>query len=459
MASESVSFDKYDVIIRGLRGEPEEQLCAEFGISLEVYRGWVEQFLESGRKGLADESEFSEPVSNFVDLVRSIPHAVFCKDLDGRFIYANPAYCEALKVDPVELVGRNDFDIHTTEVAEKYRADDMQVVVTGKVFSCQEKNEHMDGTVLWVEVVKAPLRDEAGRIIGTMGMFWDISRQKRIEKELRDSQENLEFMVGKRTHELLEANQRLENGARLQNDFMSAISHELRTPLTSILGFSKLIRRDVGVMRDVVRIDLDYAKRLMSKVTSNAEIITSEGSRLKRLIDDLLDLDKISSGNMSWTDHVFDLNDVAKASVDAMRGHFASKPEVELVYEQSPLPILILADKDRVMQVFINLLNNAAKFTDKGRVSVEVSVRDQKWAEATVVDTGLGISEEEIAHIFEDYYQGAQPFIHEKGTGLGLSICNQIISHYGGKFWAESMPGHGTTFYFLLPLQDDESVV
>jgi|GEM_PF-2770893 len=459
MASDITTSDKYDVIIRGLRGESEEQLCAEFGMTPEVYREWVEQFLEDGRKGLAHELECAEPVSNFVDLVRSIPHAVFCKDLDGRFLYANPAYCEALKVDPVELVGKNDFDIHTTEAAEKYRADDMQVAVTGKVFSCQEKNEHVDGTVLWAEVVKAPLRDGAGRIIGTMGMFWDISRQKRIEKELRDSQENLEFMVDKRTHELLEANQRLENGARLQNDIMSAISHELRTPLTSILGFSKLIRRDVGVMRNVVGADLDYAKRLMSKVTSNAKIITSEGSRLKRLIDDLLDLEKISSGNMSWTDHVFDLNEVAKASVDAMQGHFASKPEVELVYEPSPLPALILADKDRVMQVFINLLNNAAKFTNTGRVSVEISVRDQKWAEAMVVDTGSGISEEEIAHIFEDYYQGAQPFIHEKGTGLGLSICNQIISYYGGKFWAESMPGHGTTFYFLLPLHDDEPVI
>lgn len=451
--------EKYQIVLEGLRGIPEDELLAKHGVESVEYHRWVDRFLASAKKGFSDEPDSLEicedklaSSGDFSDLVNSIPHAVFCKDLEGRFTYGNPAYCSVVKVAPLDLVGMDDFALHTQEAAEKFRSDDRMVMDSGEVFSCQEQNVHVDGTVLWTEVVKAPIRDEEGNIIGVMGMFWDITKQKEIEKELRNSRGNLEFQVQKRTRELLEANSRLEEGVKLKNAFMSSVSHELRTPLTSVLGFAKLIDRDACRIQKVKESAPVHEQKLFSRIIGNAGIISTEGQRLKRLIDDLLDLEKIGSGNMTWSDEAIDLNVIGKASVEAMRGYFSSKPMVELSYAPASQPVTVFADVDRVKQVFINLLNNAAKFTDEGKVSVVVSVRGKKWAEVNVVDTGLGISKEEIAHIFEEYYQGVQPVIHEKGTGLGLPICNQIITHYGGKFWAESSNGDGTTFTFLLPL-------
>ncbi|QGY39969.1 PAS domain-containing protein [Pseudodesulfovibrio cashew] len=450
----------YRIVLEGLQGTPETELLEANGITEAEHRRWKILFLSAARKGLETETSGLPGVAallpareaNFAHLANSIPHAVFCKDLGGNFLYGNPAYCKAMHLSLEELRGKNDYDLHAPEAAKKYRSDDEWVAATGEIFNCQERHVRPDGGSKWIEVVKAPLRDEEGRTIGVMGMFWDITRQKEIERELCEASANLEYRVARRTEELLEANRRLEEGVKLKNDFMSAVSHELRTPLTSILGFASLIRRDAANVRTLTCETLPQTRRVITRMESNASIITDEGLRLKRLIDNLLDLEKIGSGKMTWNDEVFDLNEVARASAEAMKGQFAAKPQVELGHILYTDPIPVRADSDRIKQVFINLLNNAAKFTEKGRVELAVGIRDGRWAEARVTDTGRGISKQEIDRIFEQYYQGAQPLIQESGTGLGLPICHQIITHYGGKFWAESPEDGGASFHFLLPL-------
>jgi len=141
---------------------------------------------------------------------------------------------------------------------------------------------------------------------------------------------------------------------------------------------------------------------------------------------------------------------VAVDSVKIMQGLFVTKPAVTLLCTLSQDPALVLADRDRLQQVFINLLNNAAKFTAEGHVKLELKVHGA-WVEASVTDTGLGIAPEDEAVIFDDYRQAAHPLSEKGGTGLGLSISKQIIDHYEGKLWVESTPGKGSSFRFRVP--------
>ncbi|MGL1861290.1 MAG: ATP-binding protein [Pseudodesulfovibrio sp.] len=459
--SEWTPAQKISIVLEGLKGASETELLAKHGVSSNLYQQWCGQFMEYAEHGFANEipadndQTQAEKLSRsyiFSALLNSIPHAVFCKDTKGRFTYGNDAYCRVVKIPFEGLIGQDDFDLHTPEAAEKYRADDRKVIDTGQMFSCQEKNVHKDGTTLWAEVIKAPVRDEQDNTLGVMGMFWDITEQKNIEEELRKSQENLGFTVDKRTRELMEVNKRLEAGNKLKSIFMTSVSHELRTPLTSVLGFAKLITRDLEKISEKCDNPCPHCTQTSDRISGNALIIGEEAQRLKRLIDDLLDLGKFESGKMTWNDAVVDLNHVIDDSIGTMKGLFASNPRVDIRSELGTQAIHVKIDQDRLKQIMINLLNNAFKFTEKGHVTIETTTVDNIWAQTSVTDTGQGISQHDIALIFENYYQGVQSTIHEKGTGLGLSICHQIITHYGGKFWAESAQGKGTTFFFRLPL-------
>ena len=392
-------------------------------------------------------------------LLQSTPHAVFCKDMDGRFIYGNRTYCETLKISYEQLLGKNDFDLHPAEAANQYIADDSLIKSSGKTLSYQEVNAHIDGTSIWTQIIKSPLRNHDNEVIGVMGMFWDITEQKNAEIDLQNSRNNLELIIEARTAELIEANKRLEAGKQLQNSFMSSVSHELRTPLTSVFGFAKIIDRDAQkILASPHPSRPKIKEKLLTQISKNALIIHVEATRLKRLIDDLLDLNKITSGKMTWMDQVIDINHTAERSMEIMQGQFVFNPSTRLVGELFPGPILVMADPDKIEQILINLLNNAEKFTPSGQVKISTHLHENKWAEVRVSDTGTGISPEDLSHIFEMYYQVNQTSPQKSGTGLGLTICHQIISHYGGKFWAKSTEGEGTTFFIRLPLhaaQDD----
>ena len=431
-----------------------EEVANQGGLSPETLQNCVDIFLSVGRAEFKrkqiqiDNLSFSDI---FHHLLVSMPHAVFCKDKEGRFLYGNPAHCAAVETPLHKLIGKDDFDIHSPEAAEKYIRDDKYVMESGTTFIDEENNILQDGQSCWTKVIKAPLRDERGRTIGVIGAFWDITKQKNIDLELQNSHNNLEKLVQKRTAELLEANKRLEEHSRLKSLFMSSISHELRTPLTSVLGFSKIIERN-AVKLVGARQCSPHERQGLSRIENNAAIISEEAMRLKRLIDDLLDFGKIESGEMTWADEKVDIRSVARNSINAIRGQFVSIPDVELQTDLPSRPVHVNVDPDRLKQVIINLLNNAAKFTREGFVRLSVKPVDGEWVEVCVKDSGIGISTEDIAKIFDDYYQVDKPGLRQGGTGLGLSICRQIISHYEGKFWAESSLGKGTSFFFRLKL-------
>jgi len=233
--------------------------------------------------------------------------------------------------------------------------------------------------------------------------------------------------------ELRAANARLTELDRLKDDFISTVTHELRTPLTSIRAFSE-------ILLDNPSLDDDERARYL-------RIVAEETERLTRLINQVLDLSKLESGLVEWQVTNVDLAEVVSASVAETSQLFAGRSlDVEIT---GPLPP-VAADRDRIVQVLLNLLSNAAKFCDPehGRVTVHARVEGSA-VRVDVTDNGPGIAAAEQDAIFEKFQQGGEP---QGGTGLGLPISRQIIDHLGGSLWVESTPGTGATFSFTLPV-------
>ncbi|MGE5170019.1 MAG: ATP-binding protein [Rudaea sp.] len=246
------------------------------------------------------------------------------------------------------------------------------------------------------------------------------------------------------TTQLRAANERLKELDRLKDDFVSTVSHELRTPLTSIRAFSQILFDDPNT-------DLPQRKEFLG-------IILQESERLTRLINGVLDLAKLESGRAKWRVARVDLRDVVADAVAATRQLFRER-SIVLETRIGTQGAFVDVDRDRLMQVLINLLSNAAKFCrgGTGRVAVELHARDGAF-QVDVADNGPGVAPEEQALIFEKFRQAGDTLTEKpQGTGLGLAISRQIVEHFGGRLWVESVPGAGATFSFTLPARDAPS--
>lgn len=234
---------------------------------------------------------------------------------------------------------------------------------------------------------------------------------------------------------------------QMKSDFLSLVSHELRTPLTSIFGFSKLMEKRLATLSP------DSIEKDKERLSDNLSIINNECCRLTRLINNILDLAKIESGRVDWDDQPVPMRELIDSSLSALRGLFLEKPSIELVEDITDDLPMVRVDTDLLIQVFINIISNAIKFTDSGKIVVSASVNDD-FIQVRIADDGYGIPPEKLDHIFDKFFiiRSGDTLNNKKlGTGLGLPICKQIINHYGGRIWAESDGRSGSTLYVALP--------
>jgi CheY-like chemotaxis protein len=230
------------------------------------------------------------------------------------------------------------------------------------------------------------------------------------------------------------------------------VSHELRTPLTSVLGFAKIIKKKLesAIFPEIPTEDRKIQKAIR-QVGDNIDIIVSEGERLTTLINDVLDLTKLEAGKIEWKAEPISIAQIIEQATAATLALFEAK-RLELIKEiEGQLPEIV-GDRDRLIQVVINLISNAVKFTEKGSVTCRVSQTDNAIA-VSVIDTGIGIAEADQPLVFERFKQIGDTLTDKpKGTGLGLPICKQIVEHHGGTLWVESELGKGSNFSFTLPI-------
>ena len=349
---------------------------------------------------------------------------------DGDLVESNPAVLSMLGYDYDTLRGNEWPDLlraYDQAAARQRHAPLLAGISTGA--SVQVRAATATGKWLWLQLTATSIPDSSGRPEHVLVMIEDVTTVRETSDQLAEALESQRS-----------ANANLEKLDQTKTEFLSIVSHEFRTALTGIQGFSELIR-DGGLEPDEVRAYGGY--------------IFNDADRINRLIGDMLDLDRMESGRMSMRSGHVDINEVLTEAI-ARAGTGGANVEFKADFDPR-LPI-VAGDRDRLIQVVSNLVNNAVKYSPEGG-TVTLSTRGEGgFALVSVTDTGLGIPPDEIGHVFERFRRvrsGAAQSI--PGTGLGLTIVKQIVEMHGGKIWVESAVGHGSAFHFTIPLAVEDA--
>lgn len=346
--------------------------------------------------------------------MENIPAGIVVKDIenDFRYIYRNrESYNRDISSE--NAIGMNDFDYYPPEMAQQKRKEDMEIAATGKGMHWIMEGKDKNGNLLILDKQKIMVESEDFSPI-IVSIEWDITQ--------------LELM----RRELIESKEKAETSDKLKSAFLANMSHEIRTPFNAIVGFSRIISES------------DNAEERREYY----EIVDANNERLLQLINEILDLSKIESGIVEFTYGPVRLHTLCKEIHDA---HVFRCPQgVELRFDSPDEALSIHSDKNRIFQVFSNLIGNAFKFTTEGSVSYGYKQEGERVV-FYVKDTGLGIEPEKLGRVFQRF---AKLNNFAQGTGLGLSICKTIIERLGGEIAVSSEVGTGTTFTFWLPLEN-----
>ena len=344
-------------------------------------------------------------------IIEHLPAGIVVKDInnDFRYIYRNrESYNREIQVE--NAIGMNDFDFYPREIAEEKRMEDKEIVNTkkGKHFILEVRDKNSKQLILDKQKIMVESEDFSPIIIS---IEWDITQLELMKRELLASKE------------------KAETSDNLKSAFLANMSHEIRTPLNAIVGFSRIIAESE---------DAEERKAYY-------EIVDANNERLLTLINEILDLSKIESGIVEFTYTPVRLEGLCKEIYEAHT--FRTPPGVDLIFEPSDGSIIIESDKNRIFQVFSNLIGNAFKFTEKGSVSYGYHKNGNRIL-FHVTDTGTGIAPDKVGKVFERFMKLNNT---AQGTGLGLSICKTILERLGGDITVSSILGKGTTFSFWLP--------
>jgi len=282
-------------------------------------------------------------------------------------------------------------------------------------------------------MVASVVEEEQLALDDVMRILDEASQLRAYSHALEEKSLSLE----RATAELRAANEQLKSLDRLKDDFVSSVTHELRTPLTSIRALAELMLEDAG---------MDAVQRQQFLA-----IVVGETERLTRLVNQVLDMAKIESGHAEWRNAEVDLRALLEQAAQTTSEMFRERGAT-LVLNMPPQVRALHADPDRLTQVLLNLLSNAAKFVphEGGRVEVRLSA-DEAGVTVEVQDNGPGVPPEQQQVVFEKFRQGGDALDRPQGTGLGLPISRQIVEHFGGRMWLRCEPGQGACFGFMLP--------
>ncbi len=372
-------------------------------------------------------------------VLESINQSVIVLDDRNRIVDINRAAQHVIGCTAAEVIGQpiRQALSRWPQILERY-------------YDVVELNEEVqieiEGRSLILEVLISPLRDRDGRLRGRVIVWHDITRLKQIEEALR--QQNDELLALQQT--LVVAKDQAEAAHRAKSTFLAHMSHEVRTPLSAILGYADLIR-------------LDLTHRGQSVYQEELDAIRVSAQHLLTIINNILDLSKLDAGKMPVHAELFSIEALVHDVMQTARP-LAERNGNTLTVTRAPDADLMMSDKTKIRQVLLNLLSNAAKFTENGAISLRIrresdlspalKATDESadWIIFEIADTGIGIAPEHLPLLFQDFSQiedaGHRTY---SGTGLGLAISRQFCQLMGGDITVASAPGHGSTFTVRLP--------
>jgi PAS domain S-box-containing protein len=414
-------------------------------------------------------------------LLANIPDRIYFKDAQSRFVLVSPAMARFFGVnEPADMIGKTDFDFFSPEHAIPAFQDEQEVMRTGiPIVGKMEEERFPDGRVGWASTTKLPLRDSAGRIVGTFGVSRDVTDRKLAQDQLeqanaslaRREQELLSTLDDlRRSEQQLRSTQlKLFQAEKLASlgQLVAGIAHEINNPLAFVVNNIAVLRRDMKFVREVMqmyqsadpvlarhhpdlmgrigdlseRVDLPYLLAELGTVLDRSK----EGlGRIQQIVQDLRDFSQHEV--VGDIEVAADLNASVEATAQIARGRARSR-QVELELDLAPLPPIDYAPA-KINQVLINLIVNAIDACSAGgKVTVRTRPND-RTVMVQVIDNGRGIEPAIREKIFDPYFT-TKP--QGQGTGLGLSISYGIVAEHGGKIEIESTPGQGSTFTMHLP--------
>ncbi|HXG49174.1 MAG TPA: ATP-binding protein [Methylomirabilota bacterium] len=367
------------------------------------------------------EKSLRDSEALYHSLVDTLPISILRKDLEGRITFGNRGYCELTGRSLEELVGRTDWDLFPRELAEKYVSDDRKTIQTREVFEDIEEHVKPNGERLYVHVLKAPVLDSRGEVIGTQVIFWDVTARRVAEQTL-----------ARTAADLARSNRELEL-------FAYVASHDLQEPLRMITSYTQLLQRR-------------YQSKLDADADTFIQFAVDGAHRMQKLINDLLTYSRV--GTRPKTFEPTDCNKMVQSAL----------ANLKLAIEESGTQVCcdvlptLPADGVQLVQLFQNLIGNAIKFRGQEAPRIHISAHLRKVPEDptleewqfTVKDNGIGIEPQFFERIFV-IFQRLHTQQEYPGTGIGLAICKKIVERHGGRIWVESQPGEGSAFHFTLP--------
>ncbi|WCJ58884.1 PAS domain S-box protein [Fontisphaera persica] len=350
---------------------------------------------------------------------------IFQTTPDGRYLDANPALARMYGYDSREELMRALTDIEHQLYVNPHRREEFIRLMRekGTVTGFESEVYRRDGSTIWISENARAVQDENGEVAYYEGTVEEITARKKAEMESEN------------------ARRAAVESARLKTEFLTNVSHEIRTPMNGIVGIAGLLAET----------------HLTEEQREYVEIIRSSASALQDLINELLDLSKIEAGRMALEKIPFPLRDLAETTLEVLAER-AHQKNLELVsWVNCDLPVMVQGDAGRLRQVLLNLAGNAVKFTEQGEVLVHISKLAENDHQVTVRfevrDTGIGIPPEAQGRIFQSFVQADGSTTRRYGgTGLGLAISKQLVELMGGRIGVHSTPGHGSTFWFEVPL-------
>ncbi|MBI1268262.1 MAG: PAS domain S-box protein [Cryomorphaceae bacterium] len=345
-------------------------------------------------------------------------------DLAGNILWMNRSFTILTGYDLDAVKGQNAKQLMVPGPFSEEMNRQEQLRFSGEAGMYETKLLRKSGEIRDVIISGAPIFDAQGKVVGSIGIHFDVTETRKTERDLK------------------EARLRAEKAQQAEKEFLASMSHEIRTPLNAIIGMSHLLTESE-----------------LSK--EQAELMTSiyySANLLRGLISDVLDFSKIEAGQLDVRQDSIDLNRLISSCIQ-MIGHGLEKENVRLEFEaEKAMPDRLQTDALLINQIVTNLLSNAIRFTDKGSVRVVLNAEQfgERWIiEISVTDTGLGISEDKIDLVFEKFKQIGE---RQGGTGLGLTITKRIVESLGGTIAVSSVLGVGSTFTVKIPMESAETV-
>ncbi len=366
------------------------------------------------------QAALRESEQRFRNILDHVPIGVVYTDIQGRVLQANPRFCE--------LTGYREQEMLSHILLEYIHPDDVEQdrelvarLVSGEIplFRNPTRFSARDGSLVTVQSTVSLLRDAQGQPWRIVGVVEDITEHLKLEEAER-------------------AREAAEMSNRAKSDFLSRMSHELRTPLNAMLGFAQLL-------------ELDPRYPLAAEQRPWVVQIQRAGWHLLEMINDVLDLSRIESGNLRLQTETVNLAELVAASIAMVEGD-AERRKIAISHDLGSGSTALLGDATRIKQILTNLLSNAVKYNcDGGRVHVESRVSSAETVEVTVTDTGLGMTAEQMSELFRPFNRLGRERSGQEGTGIGLVISQRLAERMGGSLSARSLAGQGSSFSLRLP--------